>query len=63
MKNIYLDHASSMPVDTRVINFIKPYLAQAGNPSSLYEIGQNAKLIIDESRKKLVDFINAENEK
>ena len=63
MKNIYLDHASSMPVDKRVIDYIKPYLAEAGNPSSLYEIGVNAKNIIDESRKKLVDFINAENEK
>jgi len=63
MDRIYLDHASAMPVDPRVINFIKPYLLDAGNPSSLYEFGQNAKTTVEEARKKIVDLINAESEK
>ena len=63
MDRIYLDHASSTPVDPRVISFAKPYLANAGNPSSLYEFGQEAKQVIEESRKKIVDLLNAENEK
>jgi cysteine desulfurase len=63
MDRIYLDHASAMPVDPRVIDFIKPYLLDAGNPSSLYEFGQNAKTTIEEARKKIVDLINAESEK
>ena len=63
MEKIYLDHASSMPVDPRVIDFIKPYLIEVGNPSSLYEFGQNARIAIEESRKKIADLINAESEK
>ena len=53
-----------MPVDPRVLEFAKPYLtAEFGNPSSLYSAGVSAKTVIEESRKKIVDFINAENEK
>ena len=63
MEKIFLDHASSMPMDTRVFEFAKPYLMHSGNPSSLYEFGQDAKDAIENSRKKIVDLINAENEK
>jgi len=63
MERIYLDHASSMPTDQRVLGFIKPHLSHAGNPSSLYEFGQEAKNAIQESRSKIVDLINAESEK
>jgi len=63
MEGIYLDHASSMPVDPRVIDFAKPFLAEAGNPSSLYEFGQTAKQAVEEARRKIVDLINAESEK
>ena len=63
MSNIYLDHASSMPVDPRVLNYAKNYLSNAGNPSSLYEFGQKAKNALELSRKKIAEFINAESEK
>ena len=63
MDRIYLDHAASMPVDPRVIDFIKPFLQNAGNPSSLYELGQNSRIAIEEARKNIADLINAENEK
>lgn len=63
MDRIYLDHASSMPVDSRVFEFAKPYLMEAGNPSSLYEFGQEARKAVEDARKKIADFINAENEK
>ena len=63
MDRIYLDHASAMPVDSRVYKFAEPYLLDAGNPSSLYEYGQEAKEAIEKSRSKIVDLINAENEK
>jgi len=64
MERIYLDHASSMPVDPRVLEFAKPYLIEGfGNPSSLYSIGLEAKSAIEDSRKKIAEFINAENEK
>jgi cysteine desulfurase len=64
MKSIYLDHASAMPIDPRVYDFAKKYLSEEiGNPSSLYSLGLNAKKAIVDSRIKIKDFINAENEK
>ena len=64
MERIYLDHASSMPVDPRVFEFAKPYLIEKfTNPSSLYNAGAEAKQVVEDSRKKIADFINAENTK
>jgi cysteine desulfurase len=64
MDTIYLDHASAMPLDPRIFEFAKKYLMDSfGNPSSLYNLGQDAKEAVDESRKKIADFINAESEK
>ncbi len=64
MERIYLDHASSMPVDPRVFEFAKPFLTEVfGNPSSLYNFGQDAKDAVEDARKKIADFINAEDEK
>jgi cysteine desulfurase len=63
MSRIYLDNASSMPVDLRVFEFAKPYLIAAhGNPSSLHSVGLGAKQAVEESRRKIAEFIHAENE-
>jgi cysteine desulfurase len=63
MSRIYLDHASAMPVDPRVFEFAKPYLMQSyGNPSSLHSVGLEAKRAVEESRRKIAEFIHAENE-
>lgn len=64
MGRIYLDHASSMPIDSKVLDFAKPYLTEEfGNPSSLYSFGLKTKSAIEDARKKIAEFINAENEK
>jgi cysteine desulfurase len=64
MENIYLDHASAMPIDPRVCDFAKDFLTKDfGNPSSLYSMGLNAKSAIEDARTKIKEFINAENEK
>jgi cysteine desulfurase len=64
MEKIYLDHASSMPVDSKVLEFAKIYLTKNfGNPSSLYSDGLEAKRALEESRVKIAKLINAENEK
>ena len=63
MEGIYLDHASSMPLDQRVFEYAKPYLLESGNPSSLYEFGTIAKQAVEEARKKVAELINAESEK
>ncbi|HVQ01709.1 MAG TPA: aminotransferase class V-fold PLP-dependent enzyme, partial [Candidatus Thermoplasmatota archaeon] len=63
MKRIYLDHASSMPVDPRVIAFATPYLGeQHGNPSSLHSVGLEAKQAVEDARNKVASLVNAENE-
>jgi cysteine desulfurase len=63
MPRIYLDHASSMPVDSRVFDFAKPYFMKShGNPSSLHSVGLEAKRAIEEARCKIAGLINAENE-
>ncbi len=62
-KQIYLDHASAMPVDSRVFTFAKPYiLKKVGNPSSLHSSGLSAKAALEEARNKIALLINAENE-
>jgi len=64
MERIYLDYASSVPVDPRVLEFAKPYLIDSvGNPSSLHLVGLGAKQAVEDARKKITKFINAENEK
>jgi cysteine desulfurase len=63
MSRIYLDHASSMPVDPRVFEFAQPYLmASHGNPSSLHSVGLEAKQAMEDARRKIAEFIGAENE-
>ena len=64
MDKIYLDHASGMPIDSRVFEFAKPYLIEKfGNPSSLYNDGLEAKSALEEARAKIAKVINAENGK
>jgi cysteine desulfurase len=64
MDTIYLDHASAMPIDSRVLEFAKKYLTDYfGNPSSLYNIGQDAKEAVNESRKKIAELINVETDR
>ena len=64
MKQIYLDHASSMPVDKKIIEYAKPYLSEKfANPSSLYNSGLESKKAIEDSREKIAELINAENKK
>ncbi len=64
MKQVYLDHASYMPVDPKVAAFAKKYQTeQIGNPSSLHSAGLAAKQAVEDARSKVAAFINAENEK
>ncbi len=63
MEKTYLDHASAMPVDPRVLRFAERYLKDIfGNPSSLHSAGLETKKAIEDARKKVTELINAENE-
>lgn len=59
-KTVYLDHASTTKISDKVLEAMLPYLKEEyGNPSSLYSIGISNKKIINNCRKKIASFINA----
>ena len=58
----YLDYQAAKPVDPRVFDAMKPYFTEDfANPSSLHSQGDVATKILNESRRKIADFINAPN--
>lgn len=61
MKRIYLDYASTTPVDPRVLKAMLPYFNKKfGNTMSLHYFGQQAKQALEESREKVAALIKAE---
>lgn len=60
MRRIYLDHAATTPLHKEVFEAMLPYLKEEfGNPSSIYDLGVNAKNAIEDARKKVAALINA----
>ena len=48
---IYLDHAATTPVDPGVLEAMIPYFTEHyGNPSSIYQLGQESRTAIDRAR-------------
>lgn len=63
MGEIYLDNAASTKPSKEVIEAIMPYLTDMWhNPSSLYNPSAKIKNKIEESRKIIADFINADED-
>lgn len=59
-KRIYLDYASTTPLDKEVLEAMLPYFgAKWGNPSSLHSFGQEAIKGVDEARIKIANLIGA----
>ena len=59
---VYLDNAATTPMAEEVIEEIKPYLhTYFGNPSSTHSFGRKTKNAIEINRKKIANFIGAEN--
>ncbi|MBU4204908.1 cysteine desulfurase [Patescibacteria group bacterium] len=59
-KKIYLDYAATTPVDPRVKKAMEPYFTEKfGNTMSLHSFGQEAKVVLEESREVVADLINA----
>lgn len=57
---IYLDNAATTKLDGEVLNEMIPYLKEEyGNPSSIYNIGRNAKKAIENAREKVAKVLNA----
>lgn len=60
--SIYLDNASTVKPKEEVINAMMPYFIENWyNPSSLYSKAADVKKDIELSKKKIADFINADN--
>jgi len=59
VKEIYLDHAATTPLDTRVKRAMVPYWSKDfGNPSSLHRKGVAAKYALEESRKSTAKILH-----
>jgi len=57
-----MDYAATTPVDSRVVRAISPYFTEKfGNTMSLHSFGQEAKEILEESRKSVADLIKAKS--
>ncbi len=58
---IYFDHASTTPVDDRVLEEILPfYKNQFGNANSAHQFGRATKVAIEDSRELIAKLIGAE---
>ena len=63
MKRIYLDYASTTPVDKRVLGEMLPYFSERfENSSSIYLGGLVARAAIDSAREKIGKFLNCQPE-
>ena len=62
MKQVYLDYSATTPVKEDVVKEMLPYYTKFyGNPSSLYDMGLEAKAGIDKARERVAKLINADS--
>lgn len=61
---IYLDNSATTKIDERVAKEMIPFLFEEyGNPSSkYYQLAQNAKSAVENSRKKIAELLNCDSE-
>lgn len=60
---IYLDHAATTPVDPQVLAKMLPYFSEKfGNPSSIYQFGQENRNAIDKSRQIIAKVLQSKPE-
>ena len=59
MQRIYLDNAASTPISSDVIDVMKNLMESTyGNPSSVHSYGRQAKIVIEDARKKIAQILN-----
>lgn len=62
-KDIYLDHASTTPVDKRVFSAMAPFFSNSFyNPSSIYNEGRENNRIIEECRTIIARYISCKSD-
>ena len=58
LKEIYLDNSATTQVDDRVIDYITKVMREHyGNPSSLYDLGLQSHLLMEEAAKSAAALI------
>jgi len=58
-RKIYLDYASSTPIDKKVLEAMMPYLKRHfGNPSSTHQFGQKARVALELAREQVASFLH-----
>lgn len=63
MKQIYMDHGATTPVDPLVVDAMLPYFTETfGNASSLHSFGQEATSALEQSRQQVAASIGAKPE-
>ncbi|HEY4494748.1 MAG TPA: aminotransferase class V-fold PLP-dependent enzyme, partial [Candidatus Paceibacterota bacterium] len=57
---IYLDYASTTPIDEEILGEMVQYFSPVySNPSSMYESGRKAKEVVENTRAKVANIINS----
>lgn len=60
MKRIYLDNAATTKINEEVFEYMLPYMKdEFGNASSIHSFGRTAKVILEEARETVAEFIGA----
>jgi cysteine desulfurase len=60
-RKVYLDYASTTPLDPRVFSAMKPYFSEKfGNPSSLHSFGREAGEAVESARQQTAGFFGCE---
>ncbi|NSW81772.1 MAG: cysteine desulfurase NifS [Syntrophothermus sp.] len=61
MRQIYMDHSATTPIDQEVFECMIPYLTDRfGNPSSIfYSAGQTARQAVEKAREQVASLLNA----
>lgn len=63
MREVYLDHAATTPMNPQVLEAMEPYWTTVfGNPSTLYRPGRLAKDALDGARAKIAELLHARPE-
>ncbi len=61
MRTVYFDHAATTPLDERVFETMKPYFTEHyGNANSPHQLGNNAKVAVEEARETIAEIIGAQ---